>query len=184
LRWLNGKMANMMANKRFPMHFPMKWRGQCISCEMKKHWLIGMAKQKDGQWASEWVLPYPILHYINIQTHSLMRHEEALISWKKSKISFNLFPMTKFTLNSTIVVPLVKNLWNDAHCIADGFQQYQKHMASLFKRIKVWSQTNTSKQTHINIDLLGIFKKYRSIDLTGCWQNKLILNMWLVVIMV
>ncbi len=45
------------------------------------------------------------------------------------------------------------------------------------------------KQTHQNKHILmyrfvGYIKKYRSIDLNGCSQSKLILNMWIVATMV
>jgi hypothetical protein len=39
-----------MANGIFFMHFPMRWRNKWIlSCDMKRHWLVEVAKQEDGQ---------------------------------------------------------------------------------------------------------------------------------------
>jgi hypothetical protein len=47
LRWLNGKMANRMANGRFLM----TWRGNYISsCDMKRHWLVEKTKFTNFNW--------------------------------------------------------------------------------------------------------------------------------------
>jgi hypothetical protein len=47
LRWLNGWMANRMANGRFPM----TWRGNYIfSCDMKRHWLVEKTKFINFNW--------------------------------------------------------------------------------------------------------------------------------------
>jgi hypothetical protein len=78
-----------MANGRFLINFPMKWKRKCISsCDMKRHWLIEMGKWKDGRYDGQWEIPHAFPHEMKKQMHFFMWHEKALVGWKNQIYKF------------------------------------------------------------------------------------------------